>query len=138
MSDPAAATNDSVQSHQKVQASFVAQSALVEQLPDERVAIVTRMDFEVLKDGEVSEMRGLRDVCIGILGSGLFGLIGLFVTIDWATKSVKPYIWTALMVAIILASFALAIICHHQASLRRGCSAYATLMNRLTKHFSEN
>jgi hypothetical protein len=78
---------------------------------------------------------------LGIFCSGLIGLIGLLATTNWAAsmqaKSIKPYIWTALMIAIVLASGVLASICHHQAFRRKGRSAYVALMDRLTKHFPE-
>lgn len=121
-------------------ATFVAQSSHVTQLPDENLATLSRMEFQVLLDGEVSEAKAGRNLCLGVFGSAIIGLIGLVATVDWdaAFKQTRkaPFVWTALLFAIALASFCGALIYHLRYRNTHDSSAYSTLMKRLSDHFT--
>ena len=83
-------------------------SSIISHLPDEELAGLRKMEFQLLLDGDISSARAGRDLFLGFLISGMIGLIGLVATTDWGdvfTKS-KPAaaIWAAVMFAIIVAS----------------------------------
>src|SRR5713226_2030447 len=115
-------------------ATFEAQSLHVTRLPDENLATLSRVEFQVLRDGEVNEARAGRDLCLGFLGSAAIGFIGLISTVDWnATFHLgrkAPFIWTELLLAIVLASACGALIYHRRYQRTRNNSAYASLIKR--------
>lgn len=119
---------------------FVAQSSLVTQLPDENLATLSRMDFQILLDGEPNEAKAGRNLWLGILGSAVIGFVGLLATIDWDTAfrqaRKSPFVWTAVLFAIALASACGALIYQVRYRKTHGCSAYSTLMKRLSGHFA--
>jgi hypothetical protein len=123
-------------------ASFVAQSSLVTQLPDERLAVLRRMDFAVLKDGEQSGIRASRDLCYGVAATGVVGFIGLLATIDWQVSiksaDLRPFIWTGTLAVITLSFLGIGIFFQIQINRKKGSSAYSILMKRLDEHFSES
>jgi hypothetical protein len=120
-------------------ATFEAQSSHVTRRPDENLATLSRVEFQVLRDGEVNQDRAGRDLCLGFFGSGAVGFIGLFATVDWdiafqqARKA--PFVWTGLLFAIMLASAVGALIYHRRYRHTRQDSAYSDLMTRLADHF---
>lgn len=118
---------------------FVAFSCNVSQLPDENLATLSRMDFQVLRDGEVSEAKAGRDLCLGFLASSIVGIIGLIATVDWDTTIHQarkgPFLWTGLLLAIASGSAIGAIIHHIRLGHMKKHSAYSTLMKRLADHF---
>jgi hypothetical protein len=121
--------------------TFEAGSLHVARLPDENLATLSRVEYQVLRDGEVSEARAGRDLCVGFLGSAVIGLIGLIATIDWdaafhqARKA--PFIWTGLLSAIVFASACGALIYHRRYTRTRKNSAYSDLMKRLADQFTK-
>jgi hypothetical protein len=124
------------------QASFEAQSTLEVQLPDRRHATLSRMDFAVLKDGDVSGIRASRDLCGGIACSGLIGFIGLIAAIDWDAAMraghLGSFIWAGTLGVIFASSFAVAVFYQIQIYRANTSSAYSILMKRLEEHFSAN
>jgi hypothetical protein len=121
-------------------ATFVAQASHVTQLPDENLATLSRMEFQVLLDGEVNEAKGGRDLCLGIVGTALIGLIGLAATVDWdkAFREARrtPFAWTAVLFAITVASACGALIYQGRYRKTHNSSAYSTLLKRLGDHFA--
>jgi|GEM_PF-7072475 len=122
-------------------ATFEAGSLTVARLPDENLATLSRVEFQVLLDGEVNEARAGRDLCLGFLGSAVVGLIGLIATIDWDTAFHQarkaPFIWTELLSAIVLSSACGALIYQRRYTRTRKNSAYSDLMKRLADHFTK-
>jgi len=120
---------------------FVAQYSLVQQSPAEVVPTLSRLEFHVLKDGEVSSTRAGRDLCIGISFTGLIGSIGLCFTIDWDASfrlaHWTPFIWTGLLFAITASSAVGALIYGLRYSHALKDSAYSSTMKRLADHFSK-
>lgn len=122
-------------------ATFTAQSLHVTRRPDENLATLSRVEYTVLRDGEVNEARAGRDLCLGFLLSATIGFVGLIATIDWDTafhQSRKaPFIWTAILFAIVLSSACGALIYHSHYERTRKKSAYSDLMTRLADHFGK-
>jgi hypothetical protein len=121
-------------------ARFEAQSSHVTRRPDENLATLRQVEFRVLLDGEVNQARAGRDLCLGFLGSAAIGFIGLIATVDWDTAFHQahkaPFVWTALLFAIILSSACGTLIYHRRYERTRKTSAYSDLMTRLTEHFA--
>ena len=121
-------------------ARFEAQSLHVARLPDENLGMLSRFEFQVLRDGEVNEARAGRDLCLGFLGSAAIGFIGLVATVDWDTAfhlaHKGPFIWTGALFAIVLSSACGALIYYRRYKRTRNSSAYSDLMTRLADHFT--
>jgi hypothetical protein len=122
------------------QASFDAGSLVVSPRPDEPLATLTRMEFHVLRDGELNEARAGRDLCLGFCGSAAIGFMGLIATIDWDSafrlSHKAPFIWTTLLFAITFSSAWGALIYHQRYRRNRNSSAYSDLMKDLAGHFA--
>lgn len=121
-------------------ATFEAGSLHVDRLPDESLATLSRVEFKVLHDGEVNEAKAGRDLCLGFLGSAAIGLIGIIATVDWdgafAARRPAPFIWAAILLAIIVSSGFGAFIYHLRYDRTLSNSAYSDLMKRLADHFT--
>jgi hypothetical protein len=121
-------------------ARFEAQSSHVTRRPDENLATLNGVEFQVLRDGEVNQARAGRDLCLGFLGSSVFGFISLIATVDWNTAfrqaHIGPFIWTALSFAIMLSSACGSLIYHRRYTRTQKDSAYSGLMTRLKDHFA--
>jgi hypothetical protein len=119
--------------------SFVAQSYLVKQSPSDFVATLTRVDFQILQDGNSSKARADRDLYLGVLVAAAIGALSLIATVDWDTAFHQarktPFVLTATMFAIVLASALAAWICHRQYRSIRENSAYSKLMKRLADFY---
>jgi hypothetical protein len=122
-------------------ARFEAQTSHVTRRPDENLATLSKVEFQVLRDGEVNQDRAGRDLCLGFLGAGVFGFIGLVATVEWDAAfhqgRMGPFIWTALSFAIMFSSACGALIYHRRYARTRKVCAYSDLMTRLTDHFTE-
>jgi hypothetical protein len=120
--------------------SFVAQSYAVKQLPNDVLATLTRMDFQILKDGESSKARAGRDLCLGALVSAMIGAASLIATVDWDTTfhqaRLTPVLLTGFLFAIVAGSAVGAWIYHLQYRAVSQNSAHSMLMKRLADIFS--
>jgi hypothetical protein len=123
-------------------ATFEAGTLHVERLPDESLALLSRVELQVLRDGEVNEAKAGRDLCLGVLASAAIGLIGMISTIDWDAaflgRRPAPFIWAAILLAIIAAFGLGAAIYHSRYERTLHHSAYADLMKRLEEHFKKH
>jgi hypothetical protein len=121
-------------------ASFVAQSYAVRALPNDFLATLTRMDFQILKDGESSKARAGRDLCLGALLSAAIGAASLIATVDWETTfhqaRLIPVLLTGFLFAIVAGSAVGAWVYHLQYRAVSQNSAHAMLMKRLAENFS--
>src|SRR6266481_5402621 len=116
-------------------ATFEAQSLHVTRRPDEILATLSGVEFQVLRDGEVNNAKAGRQLCIGFLGSATMGFIGLIATTDWgAAFQPGRFIWIAVLFAIILSSAFGALIYHGRYRRTLDKSAYSDLMKRLGDH----
>ena len=92
--------------------------------------------------GELSDARSSRDLCIGILITAAVGLAGLLALVDWEI-SLKPehrvrfLCWMSLLIAAVAGSFVGVLI--HQLRMVRAStkSPYYRLKMRITEWFSE-
>jgi hypothetical protein len=114
-------------------------SSVINRLPDEELAGLRKMEFQVLMDGDIAGARAGRDMFLGFCISGIIGLIGLVATTDWGEVFTKEKfgtaVWAAVMFAIVVASAVATVIYarrHHKVSQD---SAYSALIGRLQKHF---
>lgn len=117
-------------------------SSVISHLPDEELAVLRKMEFQVLLDGDIAGARAGRDMFLGFLISGMIGLIGILATTDWGEVFTKgkwgTAIWAAVMFAIVLASAVGAAICANRQHRVSQDSAYSSLISRLQKHFGIN
>lgn len=125
---------------QPPEGAFAAESTLEIQLPDTRHATISRIDFEVIKDGEASGPKGTRDMCIGIAATAGFALSGFIESVDWhatvKASEIAPFIWAAIQAVILVSFTSLALFFWRQGRSSHGKSAYMTLIRRLDRHFS--
>jgi hypothetical protein len=121
-------------------ASFVAQSYAVRALPNDFLATLTRMDFQILKDGESSKARAGRDLCLGALLSAAIGAASLIATVDWDTTfhhtRLTPVVLTGFLFAIVAGSAVGAWVYHLQYRAVSQNSAHSMLMKRLADNFA--
>jgi heme exporter protein D len=114
-------------------------SSIVSRLPDEELAVLRKMEFQVLLDGDIAGARAGRDMFLGFLIGGIIGLIGLMATTDWGEVFTKgkwgTAVWAAVMLAIVVASaVGTAIYAIRQRKVSQD-SAFSSLISRLQKHF---
>lgn len=112
---------------------------LLERLSDEIPFTLTRMEYQVLRAGEIDESRAGRNFCLGFLGSALIGLLALIMEVNWETAfrqaRVLPFIWAAVLFGLVLSSSCGALI--YQRHSTRNNQPYESLMWRLTQFFEE-
>jgi len=117
-------------------------SSIVYHLPDEKVAVLRKMEFQLLADGDTAGARAGRDLFLGFLFSGVIGLIGLLATTAWVDVFTKgnwgPAVWTGLMFAIVAASAVGASIFEVRRRKLSKDSAYSSLIIRLQSDFDIN
>lgn len=108
-------------------------------LPDEIPFGVTRMEYDILRSGEINASKAGRDCCLGFLGSAVIGLIGLITQVEWGAAfrqtRLAPFIWAAVLFAVVLASACGALIQHRNCN--RDNRPYYALMARLRRYFEE-
>jgi len=114
-------------------------SSVISHLPDEELAGLRKIEFQLLLDGDIAGARAGRDMFLGFFISGIIGLFGLLATTEWGEvfKSGKwgTAVWAAVMFAIVLASAVGATICAIQQHKFSKDSAYSSLIDRLQWHF---
>jgi hypothetical protein len=117
--------------------TFVAQSSVVSVLPEERLATLSRMEFQVFREGQISTSG--RDTCIGVAVSAFIGFASLVGTVDWETifheMRKGPILLALLLFGIFAGSTAGAAIFQWRNRATRINSAYSTLLKRLEEHF---
>jgi hypothetical protein len=108
-------------------------------LPDEIPFGLTRMEYQILRGGEINESRAGRDFCLGSLLSAVTGLLGLIMQVNWGETfrqaRLGPFVWAAVLFGVALASAFGALIQHRHGA--RDNRPYYALMARLTRYFEE-
>lgn len=118
---------------------FEASSLVVGRRPDEVGVPLREDEFQILCDGEVSQDRAGRDLCLGLLVSAVVGLAGLAATTDWDVVLHHgrwgPLAWMSILGTLAAASGGAAIVYHRRYHRVRSNSPYARLKNRLAQSF---
>ncbi len=117
-------------------AGYQVGSTVVPELPAERAFPLRNSDFLTLCDGSSGSERAGRDLCIGLLGGALVGLIGFVSSIEIPGAFTKrPVFWSFLALVVMFAgSSAGAIIFHIR--IVQGNTPYTRLKNAITSFFS--
>jgi hypothetical protein len=133
-------TERSLETYTPTGNTFPIQTSIMAAQPDVKLAPLSKVELEVLLDGETSPARAGRDLCLGVFFSGVFGLIALIATIDWsaAFKDARwgPFIWVAVQFGATLASGVGAAIYQSAYARKQSNSAYSDVVERLKGHFS--
>jgi hypothetical protein len=111
---------------------------IVSKLPDEPGVPVRRDQFDILCEGGVAEARASRDVCLGILGAALAGIIGVLATTEWDSvwKPDRrwPFIfWVVVLLIMVSGSGVGALIYEIRRRTTKTNSPYSRVVAQLTK-----
>lgn len=108
--------------------------------PDEPVFPLRGEQFDLLCEGEVSEQRTVRDICIAVLASSAVGLVGLLATIDWGSVVREgrkaPFIWTLILAVGVCAAGVTGAIAQWRVSRMRTQSGYSRVRKRISDFFT--
>jgi hypothetical protein len=107
--------------------------------PNEPAFPLRREQFDLLCEGEVSEQRTVRDICVAVLASSAVGLVGLLATIDWdsAVREARkaPFIWTAILAILVCAAAVTGAVAQWRVSRTRAQSGYSRVKRRISDFF---
>ena len=122
--------------------TVVVGSTVISRRPDEELALLSKVECQVLLDGDIGGAKAGRDLFSGFLISGLIGLIGLLATAHWhdvfTNGNWGTAVWAAVMFAVVFGSLVgVAINALRLKKVSRD-SAYSNLINRLKKHIGIN
>ena len=134
-------TPDELASPGKPTFAAVGGTMVIPSQPDEPVFPLRREQFDLLCEGEVSEQRTVRDICVAVLASSVVGLVGLLATIDWssAVREARkaPFIWTAILATSVCAATVTGAIAQWRVSRTRTQSGYSRAKNRISGFFTK-
>lgn len=94
--------------------------------------------FLTFCDGEMNVARSIRDACIGAFATGVVGIAGMLVTIDWdsALKEGRhPIFWTVVLFVFTLTALALAVFEWVTMYRTRTKSTYSRLVKAIADYF---
>lgn len=101
-----------------------------------------RLDqFQTLRDGEMSEARSVRDACIGVFATGLAGIAGILLTIDWdvaAKQGRHPFLVTLILSTVTLAALVVGLLQHRSMKRTHTKSSYSRLIQTIAEDFGES
>ena len=103
---------------------------VVEPPPDERLFLLTRDKFDLLRSGNISEERQSRDVMLGIFFGSATGFISLGASTDW-----KPGAGFLLLLVVTLTSGALAFLLDRKCRRAKLAPGYARVTNEIETFF---
>jgi hypothetical protein len=107
-------------------------------LPDVTPYPLRPDEFRTLCDGEMSEVRSLRDTCFGACLVGLAAIASQLSTLEWdsAVKQGRhPVFWTIIIFAITGTTFAVAVVTHLLTRHMRTRSAYSRQIETIKQYF---
>ena len=122
------------------QSKYQASSLVVPPRPDECGFPHREDEFQILCEGEVSEAKAGRDLCVGAFLGALLGFVGVLATTDWVTiwqpeRRVPFILWSAVLLLIMAASGAGSVIYQVRLKRTRNDSAYSRLRTRIADWF---
>ncbi len=106
--------------------------------PDIMSYALRQDQFETLCDGEMSVSRSIRDACIGAIATGVTGLAGILLTIDWdlAEKQGRhPMLWVIAMCSLTLVALVYCVVESIRMYRTRGSSTYSRLIKTIKQYF---
>ena len=89
-------------------------------------------------DGEMSEPRSTRDMCIGAFVTGLVGIASLLLTLDWdfsLKQGRHPILWTVILCSLTAIALAVAALAQMFIRRTRTRSAYSRVVGMIRRHF---
>jgi hypothetical protein len=125
-----------------MEAKFAALSSTVTRRPDEVLATLSHVEFQILRDGELSNSKAGRDLYTGFLVSAFIGFVSLLLTIDWTVAFQQRKVWSFVLTGLLFSIIPLSIcgftIHHRRLGRTSKDSAYSALMKRLSDHFPQD
>lgn len=106
--------------------------------PNEPFFPLRRDQFLTFCDGEMSGARSIRDACIGAFATGVVGIIGMLVTMDWdsALKQGRhPIFWTVVLFVFTLTALILGVFEWVGMYRTRSKSSYSRLLKTIAEYF---
>jgi len=123
----------------QVQEPYHASSLVVPPRPDEVCFSLTEVEFQILCEGETSEPRAGRDLCIGACLTAVLGLISLLATLEWEIiwkeHRILPLVACAILVAVIAGCGVGWMIYQKRLTQTRKSSSYSRLRTRISEFF---
>jgi len=113
-------------------------SLIIPSQPNVMTYALRQDQFETLCDGEMSVSRSIRDACIGAIATGVTGLAGILLTVDWdlAEKQGRhPVPWVIAMCSLILVAVVYSIAESIKMWRTQTSSAYSRLVGALKQYF---
>ncbi len=107
-------------------------------LPSVKPYLLRQEDFLTLRDGEMSEVRSVRDTCIGAFLVGAAAIASQLSTLEWdsALKQGRhPIFWTVVIFVITATALLACAITHLLMRHMRTRSAYSRLTDTIAKYF---
>jgi hypothetical protein len=116
-------------------AGYQVGSTIVPELPAERAFPLKNSDFLTLCDGNTGNEKAGRDLCIGLFGGAIVGLIGLVYSLEIPEALTKRSVfWSFIALVVMLAgSLAGGIVC--QVRISRENTPYTRLQKVITSFF---
>jgi hypothetical protein len=122
-----------------VRPGYQASSLVVSARPDEIGFPLREDEFQILLEGDVSEARAGRDLCVGSCLTALLGLLGVVATADWATvvqqERKLPLVICIALVGIAAGCGVGSTIYHRRVITTRHNSTYSHLVTRVSEWF---
>jgi hypothetical protein len=106
--------------------------------PIEKFFPLRRDQFLTFCDGEMSEARLVRDACMGAFATGLVGMAGILLTIDWnvaARQGRHPLLVTLILSTLTLAALVVGLVEHRRMKQMRTKSSYSRLIQTIASYF---
>lgn len=94
--------------------------------------------FLTLCDGEMNEARSIRDACLGVFATGIVGIAGILLTIDWdaaVRQGRHPIGFTIFLGAVTCAGLIVALAEQRRITQTRTKSTYARLVRTIADYF---
>jgi hypothetical protein len=124
-----------------VRPGYQASSLVVSARPDEMGFPLREDEFQILREGEVSEARAGRDLCIASCLTAVLGLLGIIATADWTPilqqQRKLPFAICSILFGIAAGCGAGSVIYHRRVVRTRNNSAYSHLVKQISEWFAK-
>lgn len=124
--------------HEALPKGYQVASVVAGRLPEELSFPLREEQFQTLCDGADGHERAWRDLCIGLLISGVIGLTGLIPAVDWPKEWMngnwKPFACLAALFLIVAGALAGALICGTR--MHKENTPYTRLKKKISGFFA--